>query len=519
MKTAITMATRRRVGAAGANGVGTASWAYATGTGDSVSSQEWVRSPHGSIHSAKGRGSPPLRGGRQARKGQPLFADSRRRASTRTILLACLGAVVVFVLVGIAFFPSDEEAAAASAPSAAAPTPQVDEQARRDMARRKLAEERRARRGEISAEREAARTADPPATHNFPIETGPLASGQLRPLLLAGTPHSGAEMLRVGLTKSAHIMPLQRAGHDASGADVLGRTWVASALASENKRAELRNQYYSKLPRPDDRRLTTKRGATRLLPALAVDATPSLLIFPNAPENVVTVFGDEAQAVRMVAVLRNPIERAAAHYAKMRTLGASMRPSQERSVYNVRSRSFSEVIKSEVGELTRCRERYAESLTGWWYECFTNDVRRGSKLAQNGLLWNSLYGEMLRNWYCEVLIGGGPGCFQWDDERHLAALSQHRQNWLMVVDFEVVAEHPYEVSQRVLTFAGLPTSISKLEVEAAAEVALRDVAPLNDPEYPSDDEIQKARRAASTILAEDRAHLEGLLDLDWHLWE
>jgi len=456
--------------------------------------------------------------------GLPLAMAGRGGgAPARKWLLVCVAAAVLVGLVGLLVLPDALKDDAPRSGASDADRAAAAEQSRERLAatRLKQAEERRARRSSVTAQREAARNADPPAERQFPVETGPLTSGHVRPLLVAGSPAVHTEALRAGLLASPHMMPAARAGHDAPGVEVLGRSWTASALASENKQAELRSQYLTKLPKHDDKRMTSGgRGRrARALPALVVDASPAMLGLPFAPENARCVFGADLESMRLVVLLRDPVQRMAAHYAEMRVAGKDMAAAQERSVYNVRSRSFVDVVKDELAELDKCRNRYAESANGWWYDCMTRDVQWAARTAYHGVLWNSLYGEMVRAWYCEVIVGGGPGCFEWGDARHTGALATHRQNYLMSVDADTLREHPTEVVTRILSFSGLPTEdTGREDVEGAVEGALAAAASGLADELPSLAEVARVRKLAATVLAEDREHLEALMGTVFHRW-
>jgi hypothetical protein len=159
--------------------------------------------------------------------------------------------------------------------------------------------------------------------------------------------------------------------------------------------------YRGQFPTRAQRRLVARRTGS---PTLVGEATPGYLFHPDAPERVAALLPE----ARLIALLRNPIDRALSHYHHEVALGRE-------------ALSFEDAIDQEParmeGELERMRDP-AYFSHAWWNFTY---VSRG------------LYAEQLERW--------------------LAVFSpQH----LLVVTSDQLLEQPAESYARVLEFVGAP---------------------------------------------------------------
>jgi Sulfotransferase domain len=134
------------------------------------------------------------------------------------------------------------------------------------------------------------------------------------------------------------------------------------------------------------------------------EATPYYLFHPAVPTRVAASIPD----VRLVALLRDPIERAYSHYMLMRRTG------RERL-------SFAEAIAAEEGRLAPERERIAND------ESF-----RGEEHRHHSYLSRGLYAEQLERW-----------------------LEHFPEEQLLVLRAEDFGERPAEVYAQILDHVGL----------------------------------------------------------------
>jgi Sulfotransferase domain len=199
--------------------------------------------------------------------------------------------------------------------------------------------------------------------------------------------------------------------------------------------------------------LRIRHAARRHLgPVLVGEASPSYLFHPAAPERVVQVLPN----AKLIALLRNPIDRAYSHYQHEFGLGRE-------------SLSFEQALEQEearlAGELERMAGDAAYFSRPWWtYTYFS----RG------------LYAEQLERW-----------------------LAWFPQEQLLVLRSEELAECPAETYARVLTFLG------------AAPHDLREYPRIFSRTYSPIDPATRARLAEQ--YAEPNRRLAELLgrDLGW----
>jgi hypothetical protein len=207
--------------------------------------------------------------------------------------------------------------------------------------------------------------------------------------------------------------------------------------------------YRSFFPLEARRRLAHLRGRTML----ACEATPSYLFHPAVPERVAATLPD----VRLIALLRDPVERAYSHYQLNRRR-------------NREDLSFEDAVAAE--------ER---RLAGWDEPAIRNPGHRRARRRKHSYLGRGLYADQIERW-----------------------LSFFPREQLLVVRAEDFLVHPADIYAEVLAFLGVDQWIPK------------DLVYANKAEYaPIDPEL---RAALEAWFADSNARLARLLgrDFRWH---
>ena len=158
--------------------------------------------------------------------------------------------------------------------------------------------------------------------------------------------------------------------------------------------------YRSFFPLRARQRLAERRGAS----LIAGEATPSYLFYPLVPERVAATLPE----VRVIAMLRDPIERAYSHYQLMWRTGRE-------------KLSFEEAVAAEEKRLARERERF---LAG--------DDGRLPHHRHRSYIARSLYAEQLERW-----------------------LEHFPRDQLLVLRAEDFKTRPVETYEQVLSFLGV----------------------------------------------------------------
>jgi hypothetical protein len=189
---------------------------------------------------------------------------------------------------------------------------------------------------------ERVRTALRPAAQRFRVATS--RARILPSFLVIGAQRAGTTSLFIYLSEHPHV-----AGP--TGGD--GTVRWPKELHFFDKRFSFGLDWYRRFfPLAAERRLARLRNRD----LLAGEATPSYLFHPEAPERVAACLPE----VRLIAILRNPIERAFSHYQLRRRMGRE-------------HLKFARAIKAEERQNRRgdrrrsylARGLYAEQLERW----------------------------------------------------------------------------------------------------------------------------------------------------------